>query len=56
MAINKWNVSTTPRVLEPHIDWRAKDVSDSSRWTVRLDDNDHRELNEALIHAKSCLP
>ena len=42
-----------PRVLEPHIDWRAKDVSDPSRWTVRLDDNDHRELNEALIHAKS---
>ena len=46
-------MSATPRVLEPHIDWRATDVSDPSRWTVRLDDNDHRELNEALIHAKS---
>jgi hypothetical protein len=28
-------------------------VSDPSRWTVRLDDNDHRELHEALNHAKS---
>jgi hypothetical protein len=46
-------MSATPRVLEPHIDWRATDVSDPSRWTVRLDDNDHRELDEALIHAKS---
>ena len=42
-----------PRVLEPHIAWRAADVSDPSRWTVRLDDYDRRELNEALIHAKS---
>jgi hypothetical protein len=46
-------MSATPRVLESHIDWRATDVSDPNRWTVRLDDNDHRELDEALIRAKS---
>ena len=46
-------MSATPRILEPQIDWRASDVSDPNRWTVRLDDNDQRELDEALTHAKS---
>jgi hypothetical protein len=26
-------MSAQPRILEPHIDWRARDVSDPSRWT-----------------------
>ena len=46
-------MSATPRILEPQINWRASDVSDPNRWTVRLDDNDQRELDEALTHAKS---
>lgn len=43
----------TPRVLEPHVNWRAKDVADEGKWTVELNAADHRELDEALHHAKS---
>lgn len=42
-----------PRPLETHIDWRAGDVADPSRWTLVLDASDHRELDQALANAKS---
>src|SRR5215471_18386111 len=46
-------MSSQPRMLEPHVNWRAADVADPSRWTVELTDSDHRELDAALAHAKS---
>src|ERR1700733_343034 len=46
-------MSATPRILEPHVDWRAGDVSDANRWTARFDDNDRREIDAALSHAKT---
>jgi hypothetical protein len=42
-----------PRPLETHIDWHSEDVADSSVWTLRLTDSDHRELDRALKTAKS---
>ena len=46
-------MSAQPRILEPHIDWRASEVSDPNRWTVRFDDDDRREIDAALLHAKA---
>jgi len=46
-------MSSEPRILEPHVNWRAADVADSTGWTVELTDSDHRELDAALAHAKS---
>lgn len=37
-----------PRELEAHIDWRAADVADPEAWTLRLDAQDHAELDRAL--------
>jgi hypothetical protein len=42
-----------PRPLETHIDWTSADVADPNVWTVRLDGDDHRELDHALGVAKS---
>lgn len=46
-------MSARPRILEMHIDWRARDVSDQNRWPVRFDDNDRRDIDAALVHAQS---
>ena len=42
-----------PKILEPHVNWRAADVSDPRQWTVELTGSDHRELDAALAQAKS---
>ncbi|MBV9331340.1 MAG: TauD/TfdA family dioxygenase [Alphaproteobacteria bacterium] len=42
-----------PRPLETHIDWHSEDVADPETWTVRLTDEDQRELANALGVAKS---
>src|SRR5262252_4961590 len=42
-----------PRVLEPHVNWRAADVADPGRWTLELTESDHRELEAALKFARS---
>jgi hypothetical protein len=39
--------------LETHVDWRACDVADPATWTVELDSADRRELDAALVAAKS---
>jgi hypothetical protein len=44
---------TAPNPLETRLAWHAEDVADPERWTVRLTDEDHRELDAALAHAKS---
>ena len=36
------------RELEPAAEWRAADVADPDAWTLRLTDEDHAELHEAL--------
>jgi hypothetical protein len=41
------------RPLETHIDWGAKDVADTTAWTVVLDDGDHAELDRALRTARA---
>jgi hypothetical protein len=46
-------MSVVPKPLETHVNWRAADVADPERWTLRLSENDHRELDRALAHAKS---
>lgn len=43
----------TPRQLETHVDWRARDVADPESWTVRLSAADQRELDHALKTAKA---
>ena len=40
-------------VLETHAEWRAADVADPARWTLRLDDAELAELDSALAHARS---
>jgi TfdA family taurine catabolism dioxygenase TauD len=40
-------------VLEPAAEWRAADVADSESWTLRLSEDDHRELDAALAAAKA---
>lgn len=44
---------STPRMLETHLSWRAAEVRDPSRWTLTLTESDHRELVQALRHAKN---
>ncbi len=39
--------------LEPHAEWRASDVSDSTDWTLELDADQLAELDAALGHARS---
>ncbi|HEX3764629.1 MAG TPA: TauD/TfdA family dioxygenase [Kofleriaceae bacterium] len=39
--------------LEPHAEWRARDVADHARWTYRLSDADVAELEAALAHARA---
>jgi len=46
-------IAFEPKPLETHVDWRARDVADSARWTVELDAADLRELDAALLAAKS---
>ncbi|MGH9763951.1 MAG: TauD/TfdA family dioxygenase, partial [Blastocatellia bacterium] len=43
---------THPRILEGHINWRARNVADPEVWTLRLTDSDQRELDAALRAAK----
>lgn len=43
----------SPKPLESHIDWHADDVADPEVWTMWLTDDDARELDAALVHAKS---
>lgn len=43
----------TPRKLDTHVNWRAKDVADPVVWTVTLTPADHRELDAALRAAKA---
>jgi hypothetical protein len=38
--------------LEPAAEWRAQDVSEPDVWTLRLTDEDQRELDAALDQAK----
>ena len=38
--------------LEPAAEWRAADVADPEGWTLRLDADDHDELDAALAAAK----
>ncbi len=45
--------SDGPQPLETHAEWRAADVSDPATWTLRLTDDDHRELDAALAVARS---
>ena len=42
-----------PRILEPHVNWRAVDVADPGRWTLELTESDHQELDAALQCARS---
>jgi hypothetical protein len=42
-----------PRKLDTHVAWNAEEVADPARWTVTLTEEDHRELDHALAHAKS---
>lgn len=44
---------SVPRLLETHIDWRAKDVNDPAGWTVTLTERDQAELDRALQNTKS---
>ena len=43
----------TVRKLDEHVSWRRGDMLDASTWTVNLAEADHRELDDALQHAKS---
>lgn len=45
--------STIPETVETHAEWRAPDVADPAAWTLRLDDADRTELDDALRHARS---
>ena len=45
-----------PKKIEPlelHAEWRAADVADPSQWTYRFTDDDIKELDAALNHAKA---
>ena len=42
-----------PRKLDTHVAWHAEDVADPRNWTVELTEQDHRELDHALAHAKA---
>ena len=42
-----------PIPLEEHADWRADDITDTSRWTLELDSADIDELRAALEQAHS---
>jgi len=46
-------IAFEPKQLETHVDWRAGDVADPATWTVELDAADLRELDAALVAAKS---
>jgi hypothetical protein len=39
--------------LETHANWRAADIGDVEQWTLRLTDEHHAELDDALAHARS---
>jgi hypothetical protein len=39
--------------LEPAAEWRAADVAEPERWTLRLDESDQAELRAALKEAKA---
>jgi hypothetical protein len=39
--------------LEPAAEWRAGDIVDEASWTLRLDADDHAELDAALRRAQS---
>jgi Taurine catabolism dioxygenase TauD, TfdA family len=39
--------------LEPRAEWRARDVADPADWTLQLSDDDLRELDQALAHART---
>ncbi len=39
--------------LEPYAEWTAADVGNPDDWTLRLTDAHHRELDDALAHARS---
>ena len=41
------------RKLDEHVAWRRGDMLDAATWTVNLSEADHRELHDALQHAKS---
>ena len=41
------------RVLEPHAEWTAADVTDPAAWTLELTGVDRAELDAALAHARS---
>ena len=41
------------RKLDEHVAWRRGDMLDAATWTVNLTEADHRELHDALQHAKS---
>jgi hypothetical protein len=45
--------STDAVDLEPHANWRAGDLGNSDDWTLRLTDDQHAELDGALVHARS---
>ena len=40
------------RKLDEHVAWRRQDMLDAKTWTVELSDDDQRELQAALEHAK----
>ena len=45
-----------PKKIEPlelHAEWRARDVADPSQWTYRFTDDDIKELDGALMYAKT---
>lgn len=43
----------TPRILEPHAEWRAGDVADPARWIEELSASERAELDSALRHAQA---
>ena len=42
-----------PRVLEPHAEWRSRDIANPESWTVTLSENERKEIHEALRQAKA---
>lgn len=46
-------MSRTPRKLDAHVNWRARDVEDASSWTHQLTRNEQAELDAALRTAKA---
>jgi hypothetical protein len=44
---------STPRLLEPHAEWRHDDVADPATWTEALGGAEIEELDAALRHAQA---